>query len=68
MFEINMDEYLDDEVENLKLTFDVICRQWDKKVSLQLYVYVISAYRYDKCSAVKHPPNVFRLGPFPGLA
>jgi recyclin-1 len=44
MFEINMDEYLDDEVENLRLSFDVICRQWDKKVSLQVYAYLISAY------------------------
>jgi recyclin-1 len=32
MFEINMDEYLDEEVESLKHAFDVICRQWEKKV------------------------------------
>ena len=32
MFEINMDEYLDEEVEYLKLTFDAICREWNKKV------------------------------------
>lgn len=34
MFEINMDEYLDDEVEAVKLAFDVICREWDKKVRI----------------------------------
>jgi recyclin-1 len=32
MFEINMDEYLDDEVEAVKVAFDAICREWDKKV------------------------------------
>ena len=32
MFEINMDEYLDEEIEYLKLTFDTICREWNKKV------------------------------------
>jgi recyclin-1 len=32
MFEINMDEYLDEEVEQIKIVFDGICRDWDKKV------------------------------------
>jgi len=35
MFEINMDEYLDEEVEALKHVFDVICRDWEKKVYCQ---------------------------------
>ncbi|EPQ50311.1 hypothetical protein GLOTRDRAFT_50733 [Gloeophyllum trabeum ATCC 11539] len=33
MFETNMDEYLDEEVESLKHNFDVICRSWDKQTS-----------------------------------
>jgi len=32
MFEINMDEYLDEEVESVKLSFHVICRDWAEKV------------------------------------
>jgi len=32
MFEINMDEYLDEEVEAVKLAFDVICKEWDQEV------------------------------------
>ncbi|KAL4253675.1 Exocyst complex component Sec10-like protein [Abortiporus biennis] len=33
MFESNMDEYLDDEVEFVKSGFDKICRSWDKQLS-----------------------------------
>ncbi|KZT22891.1 hypothetical protein NEOLEDRAFT_1070445 [Neolentinus lepideus HHB14362 ss-1] len=33
MFETNMDEYLDEEIESLKHNFDVICRSWDKQTS-----------------------------------
>ena len=33
MFEPNMDEYLDEEVETLKHAFDATCRQWDKEVA-----------------------------------
>lgn len=32
MFEINMDEYLDEEVEYLKHVFDNICKNWDRQV------------------------------------
>lgn len=32
MFETNMDEYLDEEVEAVKLSFDVICKGWDQEV------------------------------------
>jgi len=31
MFEPNMDEYLDEEVEYLKRTYDKICLDWEKK-------------------------------------
>lgn len=31
MFEINMDEYLDDEIESVKLAFEVICKDWSKQ-------------------------------------
>ncbi|KAI0701854.1 exocyst complex component Sec10-like protein [Cytidiella melzeri] len=33
MFEQNMDEYLDEELESLKHSFDTICREWDKNLS-----------------------------------
>ncbi|KAI0342549.1 hypothetical protein BDW22DRAFT_1407606 [Trametopsis cervina] len=33
MFEPNMDEYLDEELESLKQAFDMICRQWEKTLS-----------------------------------
>lgn len=32
MFELNMDEYLDEEVESVKQTFAITIRQWDKQV------------------------------------
>lgn len=32
MFEINMDEYLDEEIESVKQTLDSICKSWDKQV------------------------------------
>jgi len=32
MFEPNMDEYLDEEVEALKVTFGKICKEWEKQV------------------------------------
>lgn len=33
MFEENMDEYLDEEIESLRNTLELACRGWDKKVS-----------------------------------
>lgn len=32
MFEDNMDEYLDEEIETLRNTLELMCRGWDKKV------------------------------------
>ena len=32
MFESNMDEYLDEEVESVKQAFEVIGRDWERKV------------------------------------
>ncbi|KZT40123.1 hypothetical protein SISSUDRAFT_983859 [Sistotremastrum suecicum HHB10207 ss-3] len=32
MFETNMDEYLDEEIESLRLALDAICRDWEAKV------------------------------------
>jgi hypothetical protein len=32
MFEPNMDEYLDEEIDSLKQTFEQTCRDWEKKV------------------------------------
>lgn len=34
MFEPNMDDYLDDEMEELKRAFEVICKDWEQSVSL----------------------------------
>jgi len=34
MFEVNMDEYLDEEVEYLKLVFDNICKNWERQVRI----------------------------------
>lgn len=33
MFEPNMDEYLDEEIESVKQSFEVINRAWERKVS-----------------------------------
>ena len=33
MFEENMDEYLDEEIESLRNALELICRGWDKKVN-----------------------------------
>ncbi|KAJ6509045.1 exocyst complex component Sec10-domain-containing protein [Mycena sanguinolenta] len=35
MFEINMDEYLDEEVESVKQAFEVACKSWEKQMSEQ---------------------------------
>lgn len=42
MFEINMDEYLDEEVDAVKQTFDTICKSWDKQVRcIHIHLYWI---------------------------
>ncbi|KAJ7069939.1 exocyst complex component Sec10-like protein [Mycena amicta] len=33
MFEINMDEYLDEEVESVKQAFEVTCKNWDQQMA-----------------------------------
>ncbi|KAJ7212280.1 exocyst complex component Sec10-domain-containing protein [Mycena pura] len=35
MFEINMDEYLDEEVESVNQAFEVICKAWNKQMAEQ---------------------------------
>lgn len=41
MFEVNMDEYLDEEAEVVKMAFDSTCKGWDYDVSIdRLYLYV----------------------------
>ncbi|KAJ6557258.1 exocyst complex component Sec10-domain-containing protein [Mycena vulgaris] len=35
MFEINMDEYLDEEVESVKQAFEVTCKTWDRQMAEQ---------------------------------
>ncbi|KAG9309146.1 hypothetical protein JVU11DRAFT_10856 [Chiua virens] len=34
MFEPNMDDYLDDEMEELKRAFELICKDWERSVSI----------------------------------
>ena len=34
MFEPNMDDYLDDEMDELKRAFEVICKEWERSVSI----------------------------------
>jgi recyclin-1 len=38
MFEVNMDEYLDEEVEALKSAFEGACKEWDQGVRFILYI------------------------------
>ena len=42
MFEVNMDEYLDEEVESLKASLDKICVAWDRQVYAIILVTVRS--------------------------
>nr|GAT58766.1 predicted protein [Mycena chlorophos] len=35
MFEINMDEYLDEEVDSVKLAFEITCKSWDRQMAEQ---------------------------------
>ncbi|KAF8585654.1 f-box protein pof6 [Ramaria rubella] len=35
MFEQNMDEYLDEEVESVKAALETICREWERKLATQ---------------------------------
>ncbi|KAJ7134384.1 exocyst complex component Sec10-domain-containing protein [Mycena epipterygia] len=35
MFEINMDEYLDEEVESVKQAFEITCKGWDRQMAEQ---------------------------------
>jgi hypothetical protein len=39
MFEVNMDEYLDEEVEYLKQICDTICKDWDRQVKRFCFLY-----------------------------
>jgi recyclin-1 len=34
MFEDNMDEYLDEEIESIRNSLELSCRQWEHKVSV----------------------------------
>lgn len=37
MFEDNMDEYLDEEVESIRNSLELLCRQWEHKVGSHDY-------------------------------
>jgi recyclin-1 len=43
MFEVNMDDYLDEEVETLKRSLESICRSWDRDVCVLLVVFLPTA-------------------------
>lgn len=36
MFEMNMDEYLDEEAEWVKHSFEMSCRSWEKQVGIPI--------------------------------
>ncbi|KIY45782.1 hypothetical protein FISHEDRAFT_66826 [Fistulina hepatica ATCC 64428] len=36
MFEVNMDEYLDEEIEGVKIIFDQVCRGWSREHSEEI--------------------------------
>jgi recyclin-1 len=40
MFEVNMDEYLDEETEWVKTVLDGICRAWDQEVCTPYFVFL----------------------------
>lgn len=37
MFEFNMDEYLDEEIDWVKDSMDQICKEWDVQVSYIIF-------------------------------
>jgi hypothetical protein len=39
MFEVNMDEYLDEEIKAVKHAFDATCKGWDQKVCIITFTY-----------------------------
>lgn len=39
MFEQNMDEYLDEEVEHVKRILDQICKNWEQDVGLSRHLF-----------------------------
>ena len=45
MFEPNMDDYLDDEMEELKRAFEVICKEWERSISITASSMVCSHIR-----------------------
>ena len=44
MFETNMDEYLDEEVELVKRALEVICKDWEREVCFPLSLRLIAHY------------------------
>jgi hypothetical protein len=48
MFEINMDEYLDEEIESVKIALEGVCKRWDQQVGL-VYLHILSST--NSCSA-----------------
>ncbi|KAG6909572.1 hypothetical protein DXG01_016822 [Tephrocybe rancida] len=55
MFESNMDEYLDEEIESVKNVFDGICRAWDRE--LETYGPTPSTTTTTTTSTTPPPPN-----------
>ncbi|KAL0958097.1 hypothetical protein HGRIS_000269 [Hohenbuehelia grisea] len=52
MFEANMDEYLDEEVDSIKHAFEVICKGWDKETA-QFTVGTIATLAADSASTAR---------------
>jgi hypothetical protein len=56
MFESNMDEYLDEELESANQALDMICGEWDKKVCAELLAFKASADLQPSTSSSPYPP------------
>ncbi|PCH37599.1 hypothetical protein WOLCODRAFT_84415 [Wolfiporia cocos MD-104 SS10] len=46
MFEVNMDEYLDEEVEFVKQCFETTCRAWESQVRLPVFAFACTHYMH----------------------
>ncbi|GLB38835.1 putative exocyst complex component Sec10 [Lyophyllum shimeji] len=57
MFESNMDEYLDEEVESVKLIFETICKDWDRQLSTYAPSTTTAAPHTPHAPATNHQPR-----------
>ncbi len=70
MFESNMDEYLDEEIEYIKQSFEMICRTWEKTVSTySIYIPDQPTDELDIAISTSYCAHHYaRTSPFPGIS